>query len=49
MSILDILIILLIAVLVVMAWRTSHKKGGCSCGCGNCKGHKDSCCADKKE
>lgn len=36
MNLLDILILLLIAVLVVMAWRSARRHGGC---CGNC----DSC------
>ena len=33
MNLLDILILLLIAVLVVMAWRSARRHGGCySCG-----------------
>ena len=32
MNFLDILILLLIAVLVVMAWRSARRHGGCS-GC----------------
>ncbi len=36
MNFLDILILLLIAVLVVMAWRSARRHGGCSGNCENC-------------
>ena len=36
MNIPDILILLVIAVLVVLAWRPSRKKGGCCGDCQNC-------------
>lgn len=36
MSILDILILLVIAGLVVLAWRTARKKDGCCGDCGSC-------------
>ena len=42
MSILDILILLVIAGLVVLAWRTARKKDGC-CGSGGCCGDCGSC------
>lgn len=32
---LDIIILLVVTVLLVLAWRTAHKKGGCSCGSGS--------------
>ena len=38
---LDIIILLVVTVLLVLAWRTAHKKGGCSCGSGS--GGKSSC------
>ena len=49
---LDIIILLIVAVLLVLAWRTAHKKGGCSCGsgsgcCGDCAHCGSSC--DKKD
>ena len=37
---LDIIILLVVTVLLVLAWRTAHKKGGCSCGSGS------GCCGD---
>lgn len=45
MNFLDILILLLVAVLVAMAWRSARRKGGCSdcyeeCG-KNCKEEKE--------
>ena len=39
MNFLDILILLLIAVLVVMAWPSARRHGGCSGCCDSC----DSC------
>ena len=50
--ILDIIILLVVTVLLVLAWRTAHKKGGCSCGsgsgcCGDCARCRHSC--DNKE
>ena len=36
MNIPDILVLLVIAVLVVLAWRHSRKKGGCCGDCQNC-------------
>lgn len=36
MNIPDILILLVIAVLVVLAWRHSRKKGSCCGDCQNC-------------
>lgn len=52
---LDIIILLIVAVLLVLAWRTAHKKGGCSCGsgsgcCGDCAHCRHSCDkCDKKD
>ena len=53
MKLLDIVILLIVAVLLVLAWRTAHKKGGCSCGsgsgcCGDCA-HCGSNCGKKDE
>ena len=36
MNFLDILILLRIAVLVVMAWRSARRHGGCSGNCESC-------------
>ena len=36
MNMLDILLLLLIAVLVVLAWRRSRKKVGCRGDCQSC-------------
>jgi len=51
-KLLDIIILLVVTVLLVLAWRTAHKKGGCSCGsgsgcCGDCARCRHSC--DNKE
>ena len=51
MSILDILILLVIAGLVVLAWRTARKKDGCF-GSGGCCGDCGSCgrsCRQREE
>ena len=40
MNILDIVLLLLIAVLVILAWRRTRKKGGC---CGDCQSCGRSC------
>lgn len=36
MNFLDILILLLIAFLVIMAWRSARRHGGCGGDCRNC-------------
>lgn len=51
MKLLDIVIILVVAALLVLAWRAA-KKGGCSCGsgsgcCGDCTGCAAKCCGVK--
>ena len=52
MKFLDIVIILVVAALIVLAWHTAAKKGGCSCGsgsdcCGDCTGCAAKCCGVK--
>ncbi len=46
MNLLDILILLLIAVLVVMAWRSTRRHGGCS---GNCESCGKSCSQQEQD
>ena len=49
MSILDIIILLVIAGLLVLAWRASRKKGGgCSGNCAQCRRLCDSRDKEKK-
>ena len=47
-----VFVVMVVTVLLVLAWRTAHKKGGCSCGsgsgcCGDCARCRHSC--DNKE
>lgn len=42
----DIIILAVIAVCVVLAWRTWRKTGGCSCASSGCSCAFSGCCGD---